>query len=145
MTAQTRPVSGPRARLWLIVAAQLLAGLVLGALLALAGSTIGAWIGVSGPAGEQVELASVIGAVVAYPLGAALGVGLVGRLLRSPGAWWGAGAGSVAGSGGLLLAAALGFQAHVYLLWGLFSGLGLVASVIGYHIARRKPVLDKAR
>ncbi len=132
MTTPPRMIRSPRASFWIIVAAQLAAGLVLGFLLALAGSTLGAWYAGSAITETQIEVGGVLGAVVAYPLGVALGVGLAGHLLGSPGAWWAATLGSVVGCGGVLLAASLGFQRPIGLIWGLFVFLGLAASTAGY-------------
>jgi hypothetical protein len=136
MTEQSTPTGRGRAAFPVVLLVQGLVGVALGAVLAVAGSSLGAWYAASGISAEHIELGGVLGAVIAYPLGVALGVGLSGQGLRYPGSLLGAAIGSVLGSGSLLLAAWLGLRSSPLVLWGVFALLGPLASIAAYHLAR---------
>lgn len=135
MTEQSTPIGRGRAAFPVVLLVQGLVGVTLGAVLALAGSSLGAWYAASGIGAEHIELGGVLGAVAAYPLGVALGVGLTGRGLGYPGSMLAAAIGGVLGSGSLLLAAWLGLRSPPLVLWSAFALLGALGSIAAYHLA----------
>lgn len=120
------------------LAAQLVLGLGLGIALGFIGLNIGGRFFAGDPSGLGDIVARVAGAMLSYPLGVALGVSLIGRLLRQPGAVWAAILGGYGGSGGVFIVAQIGLNGNFYLMWSLFVAFGLFAATAAYHLGARR-------
>lgn len=114
--------------------AQIAAGLALGAALAFLGSAIGGRFFAGDGQGFRDIVAMLGGILLGYPLGAAGGVWLAGRLLGRPAPLWAPAAGAALGVGLLLLVAPL-LSGAATLAWGLIFALSLAGALAGSHLA----------
>lgn len=132
-----RAASG-RAPLPLVLVAQLVAGFALGAGLAYLGSVLGGLLVGADPSGGFRDVVAMIGGVlVAYPLGVAGGVWLVGRLFGRRGCLWATTFGAYLGIGVVLLLARLLTTGYPAIGWLLMIVLGLAGACSGYHLSDR--------
>lgn len=132
-TPSTAPAGQPPLALALVL--QALGGLVLGALLAIAGSSLGSRLLAGMPGSVDQAIGGVIGALAGYPIGAALGVMWVGQLLGRRASLWPVLLGAAVGTWAPLLALALGLRGDTRLLWGVLALTGLFGA-LGAHAWR---------
>lgn len=134
-TPSSAPGRQPPLALNLVLEA--LGGLVLGALLAVAGSSLGSWLLANLPGSADQAIGGVIGALAGYPIGVALGVAGVGQLIGWRAPLWPTLLGAAVGTWAPLLALALGVRGDTRLLWGALALTGLIGA-LGAHILRRR-------
>ncbi len=127
------PNKQPWCRPWLLLVVAS-AGAATGVLLAVTGGYIGPLL-VRGVANGWNDLvASVIGALLGYSIGAPLGVSVSARLLKQSGAAWRAVLGSLLGGVAvMLLAEPLRLNQQSQLLMLVFAGVMLVGAVWGFQ------------
>jgi hypothetical protein len=128
---------GRRLPLAAVIALQAPGGLALG----IGAAVIGAGIGSRFFAQEGdlvgLTIAGVNGALALYPLGAAIGLALSGRLLGRGAPFWKPLVGAYAGTLIWLPLLLLGARADARLLWALIGLLGLICALVAYHWRRR--------
>jgi hypothetical protein len=115
------------------ISTQLLAGAALGAGAAFLGTQIGSWLLASGRAEPERAIAQIVGLLIGYTAGVALGVWLSGRMLRGRGACWASLLGAALGVGAGLLGASILLADPGATGWALVGLLGLAGGVAGYH------------
>jgi hypothetical protein len=128
---------GRRLPLAAVIALQAPGGLALG----IGAAVIGAGIGSRFFAQEGdlvgLTIAGVNGALALYPLGAAIGLALSGRLLGCGAPFWKPLVGAYVGTLIWLPLLLLGARADARLLWALIGLLGLICALVAYHWRRR--------
>lgn len=120
-----------------VITLQALGGLALGLGAAVLGAGIASQL--FAQAGDLVGLtiAGVNGALAFYPLGLALGLALIGRLVGRSALFWKPLVGAYAGTLIWLPLLFLGVRADARLLWALIGLLGLICALAAYHWRRR--------
>lgn len=125
----------PRSRPWMVLAAQFPAGALLGAALGYLGMLIGRTFFAGDPAGFGDIVASLGGIVLGFPLGAALGVSLVGWLIRRRQAIWATLIGSFLGSWSMVALVQIFRNSEVLVAWGMFFLLGVLGAMLADWLA----------
>jgi len=127
-----------RVPLRVLLVAQLVAGFALGVATAYLGSVVGGLLVEADPSGGFRDIVAMIGGVlVGYPIGAAGGVWLTGRLFGSHGRLWATVLGALLGVGAVLLVARLLISGDFAIGWILMIVLGLAGASSGYYLSGR--------
>jgi hypothetical protein len=121
-----------------VLLAELVGGIAVGLLCAWGGGRLGAIIGRSSPTGWGDLVGAVLGIFFGYVVGVTLGVYAAGRLLKRPGSFWLALAGSILGGAlAALLVVLLRLNQNTSLFgYALFFG-SLALALVGYNLRRR--------
>jgi hypothetical protein len=120
-----------------VITLQAVAGLALGVGAAVLGAGIGSRFFAQEGDLVSLTIAGVNGALALYPLGLALGLALIGRLLGRRAPFWKPLVGAYAGTLIWLPLLFLGVRADARLLWVLIGMLGLIGALVVYHWRRR--------
>lgn len=126
------------ARPWLARAAQFPAGALLGAVCAYIGMVIGRTLFAGDPAGFGDIVASIGGIMLGFPLGAALGVTLLSRVMQRRTAFWATVIGGFSGSWSVFVLAQLLRTTELLAAWGLFFIFGVIGAMLADWLALRR-------
>lgn len=133
--SMTQP--GGRLPLAAVIALQAIGGLALGIGAAVIGAGIGSRLFAEEGDLVGLTIAGVNGALACYPLGMALGLALIGRLVGRSAPFWKPLVGAYAGTLIWLPLLVVGVRADARLLWALIGFLGLLCALAAYHWRRR--------